>query len=246
MKNRKVGKDPVLSSTPNRSPVSRSPNVPERVTAQGCCPSEGYGIESAAARSLVIAHALTPKKRLVVIIVAFPSWFGAQARQKGKVVKRPVWPSGRLLKYGIVVYNTSGRESGSNVQRVACGGLNPYASMFGMVVGGVAREDSGVARYRSCVLPRDAAPSLVLVLVAPDGCAQRLADAEADTHTDTNNKKADCNLHDDAVPLAHASHAGARATIPFRGLGLRLPVLPARPHCRAVFCSCDCLHGIWV
>lgn len=85
--------------------------------------------------------------------------------------------------------------------------------------------------------------------IAPDGCAEGLADTKANTDTDTDDEEAESDLGDDAVLLAHLRHAGAGAAISLTLGSLRpsLPILLPRPY-RGAVClgSGDGLHGVGV
>lgn len=68
----------------------------------------------------------------------------------------------------------------------------------------------------------------LVILVTPDGGAERLADAEADADTDANNEQDNHNLGDDLVAGAQLGHDAA-AALHLGSLVATLPVILAGP-----------------
>lgn len=84
--------------------------------------------------------------------------------------------------------------------------------------------DSGCTRCRIRGLS-----AVSRVVFAPDRGAQRLADSEADAHSQADNEEEDEDLGDETVPVAHLGHAGA-AALNFGGFGPLLPVVLSWPN----------------
>lgn len=74
-----------------------------------------------------------------------------------------------------------------------------------------------------------AACLLSVGLVAPERCAQRLADAKTDADGDSHDQDDDEDLGNDLVARAQVGHAGAVVSLDFGLLGLLLPVVLSGP-----------------
>lgn len=87
---------------------------------------------------------------------------------------------------------------------------------------------------------------LVVRLLAPEGCAERLADAKANADGDAHDQHDDEDLNNDLVARAQFGHAGAVVALHLGLLGLSLPMVLAGPDLAILLCiQCDAFpHGL--